>query len=296
MGAMAFQPGMTSKLEGIAVLEDLRYRSWNGVIADVWHAACVAGARGEYVSNNPRLFIVIERQGGDSDLRLSPRGAAVAASGVAQHASYVPAGVPLWSRIDEPMRIRHLDLHFDVRALAERLGEDLDDTHLARPRLKFTDERLLALARLIAAECTSPDEHHQLYGDGLTLALFIDLLGLGRAQPRKRTALAAWQLRRAKAFIEANCLRGIRLQELAELTELSQSYFSHAFKAATGLPPYRWHMQARIRKVQEMLAGTELPLTEIAVAAGFADQAHFTRVFRGIVGVTPGEWRRARRG
>ncbi|MDQ0468091.1 helix-turn-helix domain-containing protein [Labrys wisconsinensis] len=290
---MSFKPRMTSKLEGIRVVEDLKWRAWNGVVADVWHAACGAGARGDYVSRDARLFVVLEKQGGHSDLRLSPLGADLPACRAPQHLSFVPADMPLWSRIDEAMRVRHLDLHFDAAALGERLGEALDPARLATPRLRFVDERLLGLARLIAAECVEPS-HHELYGDGLTVALFVDLMRLGRDRPRRRTALAGWQLRRAIAFIEDNCLRNIRLQELADLTELSQSYFSHAFKAATGLPPHQWHMQARIRRVQAMLANAELALTDIAAAAGFADQAHLTRVFRGVTGQTPAAWRRAR--
>lgn len=291
---MTFRPNMTTRLDGISVLEDLRYRRWSGGIADLWHASCAAGASGEYVSEHPRLFVVLEREGGDAALRLAPRGGVVPAPRMAHLLSYIPAGVPIWSRVDAPMRIRHLDVHFDVATLSERLGEVPDAAALATPRLQFADDRLLGLSRLIAEDCSSASTRHDLYGDGLTTALFIELMRLGPPSVRRRSALPPRQLRRATAYIEENCLRGIRLQELADLTGLSQSYFSHAFKAATGVPPYQWHMQARIRRVQEMLARSGLPLTEIAAAAGFADQAHLTRAFRRVVGTTPAAWRRDR--
>ncbi|RAI43493.1 AraC family transcriptional regulator [Rhodoplanes roseus] len=283
---------MTSRIDGIAVLEDLRYRRWPGAIADVWHAACAAGARGEYVSESPRLFVVLDREGGDTALRLGPGAADMPTPRVTNPMSYIPAGMPIWSRVDAPMRIRHLDIHFDVATIAERLGEEPDRVALATPRLQFTDPRLLGLARLIAEECSTQGVRHDLYGDSLVTALFIDLMRVGPPAARRRSALSPRQLDRATAYIEENCLRGIRLQDLAALTGLSQSYFSHAFKAATGVPPYQWHMQARIRKVQDMLARSGLPLTEIAATAGFADQAHLTRVFRRIVGTTPAAWRR----
>ncbi|MGU3493805.1 helix-turn-helix transcriptional regulator [Xanthobacteraceae bacterium A53D] len=292
---MTFQPRMTSRREGITVLEDLRWRRWNGAVADVWHAACAAGASGEYVSKDPRLFVVLERSGRGSNLQLSNNASDVIAGRDDLHMSYIPAGMQLWSRIEEDMTIRHLDIHFDVPTLAGRLGEELDSARLETPRLRFSDERIMGLARLIAAECMDPaGGHHELYGDGLMVALFIDLMRLGRTQPRKRGALAPWQLKRVTDFIEANCLRNIRLQELADLAELSQSYFSHAFKAATGLAPYQWHLQARLRKVREMLERGDMTLTEIAAAAGFADQAHLTRVFRRAIGQTPGAFRRTR--
>lgn len=286
---------MTSSIEGITILDDLRCRHWNGVVADLWHVHCAEGARGEYVSRDPRLFVVLEREQGHTELCLSQNGTPLPACRAPTQMSFVPAGMPLWSHIESAGRLRHLDLHFDTDALAARIGEDLDPGRLATPRLGFKDERIHTLARLIAQECEDPASRHDLYGDGLVLSLFIDLMGLGRLAPPQRTALSARQLKKVTDFIEDNCLRAIRLQDLAALTDLSQSYFSHAFKAATGLPPYQWHMRARMRRVEEMLAACDLPVTEVAVAAGFADQAHFTRAFRRFSGVTPAAWRRQHR-
>ncbi len=65
---------------------------------------------------------------------------------------------------------------------------------------------------------------------------------------------------------------------------------SHAFKAATGVPPHRWQMQARIDRAKAMMAHDAAALADIAEATGFFDQAHLTRVFKAVVGVTPGAW------
>jgi AraC-like DNA-binding protein len=290
---MTFQPRMTSIRDGISVLGDLKWRAWNGVVADVWNARCSDGARGEYVAPHPRLFIILDKEGGEFDARLSPNGEKfVSCQGPA---SFIPAEIPVWTRCEEIDRLRHLDVHFDPAALSERLLEDVDLDCLATPRLAVSDERILGLARLIAAECESPDARHDLYGDSLTVALLIDVLQLGRRKERKRTPLTSWQLRRVTDFIEDNCTRSIRLQELAELVALSQTYFSHAFKASTGVPPHQWQMSARIRRVQELLLSGDTPLTEVAAETGFSDQAHFTRTFRRIVGETPAAWQRARR-
>jgi len=123
--------------------------------------------------------------------------------------------------------------------------------------------------------------------------LLIAVMRLEQGTDRKRSKLATWQLRRVIDFIEGNCLRAIRLEELAQLCGLSQSYFSHAFKASTGLPPHRWQMRARIARVKEMLAAGDLSLTMIAAETGFSDPAHFARVFRREVGTSPSSWRRA---
>ncbi len=292
---MSFQPRMNSVREGISVIGTLKWRAFNGVIADLWQARCEKGARGEYVSQHPRLFIVLETEGGSFETRLSPGGPGIASTPAGSSISYMPAGMPVWTRIDERLRLKHLDLHFDAREIAERLAEPLDRAILAQPRIMFSDERIMALARMIAAECAEPERRHDLYGDGLVLALLIDLFQIRRREPRRRSSLTGEQLRRVTDFIADHCGDNIRLQELAALVDLSQSHFSHAFKAATGLPPHQWQLQARVRKGQEMLAAGDRTLTEIAAEIGFSDQAHFTRVFRRIAGETPAAWQRARR-
>lgn len=87
-------------------------------------------------------------------------------------------------------------------------------------------------------------------------------------------------------------MRNIRLEELASLIGLSQSHFSHAFKASTGIAPHQWQVNARLRRAKQLLLQGDQPLTEIAVETGFSDQAHFTRVFRKNFGTTPAHWQK----
>ncbi len=293
---MTFQPRMNNRIDGFSVIGGLNRRQWNGVVADLWKVNCAPVAGGFYVADDPRLFIVLDAQGtGRPNIRLRQPNGGFAEEGQGQVASYIPAGMELWAEMVEVDYVRHLDLHFNVEILSRRLMEDLDPAQLQAPRLMFTDPRILSLAELIAAECVNPQPLHDLYGDGLSLALLIDVMRLGPSRPRKRSALANWQLRRALDYIEENCLRGIRMETLAELTGLSQSHFSHAFKASTGLPPHQWQMKTRIERAQRMILKADQPISVIAAETGFADQAHFTRAFRKIVGVTPGSWARSQK-
>jgi len=84
------------------------------------------------------------------------------------------------------------------------------------------------------------------------------------------------------------------LKDLADMTGLSASYFSRAFKASTGMAPYRWYLAERVRRAQGALLETNDSLAEVALASGFADQSHFTRAFRTITGASPGAWRKSR--
>lgn len=283
---------MQSRVHGFVVVGELKWRVWDGVVADVWDVECAPDAEGYYVAPDPRLFVLLDVEPGGAFLLRQPDTDLVGRHDRAGSMSYIPAGVPVMGKSQGLGRIRHLDLHFQEVALTRRFGKALDRARLLKPRLQFLHPRIEALARAIAEECASPAALHDLFGEGLVSALLALLFEVPRDAQRRRPGLSRQQLAQVTEFIEAHCFEPIRLADLAALAKLSETYFSHAFKASTGLPPHRWQMQARIRKVQALLLRDELNLTQIAASAGFADQAHFTRVFKRHVGLTPAEWRR----
>ncbi len=290
---MPFHPRMQSSTEGITILGDLQWRAWNGMIADIWNVACDRNGQGEYVSEAPRLVVVLDQVGeGGLHVTASPGRGEGGRPGRREPLSFVPAGLRVWSRTVNVRRLTHLDLHFDMSVLGSRFVDGPDVRGMERPRLNFADDRLFALARLIAAECRTSANLHDLYGESLMAALFV---GLAQAEPvadRKRGQLAPRQLKRVTDYIEEHCGRPIRLQELAELTGLSTTHFCTAFKASTGLPPHKWQMRVRVERAKSLLTGSDMTLAAAAVMAGFSDQAHLTRVFRQIIGTTPAAWLR----
>jgi AraC-like DNA-binding protein len=104
--------------------------------------------------------------------------------------------------------------------------------------------------------------------------------------------LSTWQERLAKELIEINLADGVALEELARCCDLRVSQFAHAFRRSVGLPPYQWLIHRRVARATDLLRGRRLSLAEIANQCGFADQAHFTRVFHKRVGVAPAAWRK----
>jgi AraC family transcriptional regulator len=86
------------------------------------------------------------------------------------------------------------------------------------------------------------------------------------------------------------------LQQIAAEFDLSVSYFSRAFRVSTGLPPHQWLLRQRVDTAKQLMTIRDLSLSEIAIAAGFANQSHFTRVFSSMVGVSPGAWRSEKHG
>src|SRR5262249_45676679 len=91
-------------------------------------------------------------------------------------------------------------------------------------------------------------------------------------------------------YIAEHLSETVTLKELAALTGLSQSHFRRAFKVSTGRSPHRWHLEARIAEAQRLLGAGGMTQVEIALVTGFAEQSHFCRVFKSVVGVTPGAW------
>lgn len=94
-------------------------------------------------------------------------------------------------------------------------------------------------------------------------------------------------LRRVREYIAAHIQENLDTRTLASRAGLSTDHFSRAFKASVGMPPHRYLLEQRIRKVAELIERCEQLLVNIGLAVGFADQAHFSRTFHALVGLTP---------
>jgi AraC family transcriptional regulator len=98
-------------------------------------------------------------------------------------------------------------------------------------------------------------------------------------------------VRRLREHIDANIDQRISVEALAQLANLSVCYFVRAFKQSVGLTPHDYLIRRRVERAMELLSETELSLSEIALAAGFADQSHCARRFRQHVGMSPRDYR-----
>jgi AraC family transcriptional regulator len=110
-------------------------------------------------------------------------------------------------------------------------------------------------------------------------------------QTPMRGGLPPKALRRVRDYVTAHLEENISIQVLAAIVGLSRYHFARAFKQSEGVTPHQFLLQCRVQRAQELLAGTELPLAQIALAAGFSDQSHCSRRFRKLVGVTPSRYR-----
>jgi AraC-like DNA-binding protein len=99
-----------------------------------------------------------------------------------------------------------------------------------------------------------------------------------------------FKLERAAEFIRDNCTKMIRLEDICAAAQLSPSYLIRAFKQHFGMPPHAFLVNRRIQFAQDRLRSGKL-IADVALEAGFADQAHFQRAFKQHLAATPGQYR-----
>jgi AraC family transcriptional regulator len=101
------------------------------------------------------------------------------------------------------------------------------------------------------------------------------------------------RIERAIRFFEQRFAERVTMKEAAQVAGLSPDHFVEVFRSATGCTPHQYLIRCRLRHAHRLITseGRLLSLAEIALAAGFFDQAHLTRHFRRAFGKSPGEWR-----
>ena len=116
--------------------------------------------------------------------------------------------------------------------------------------------------------------------------------GVKISGPQFRGGLSSLQKRRATELLEANLDGKIALHQVAEACDLSVGHFARAFRQTFRRPPYKWLTERRVERARYLMTNSRLPLADIAIQSGFADQSALNRTFKRLHGVAPGIWRR----
>jgi len=120
---------------------------------------------------------------------------------------------------------------------------------------------------------------------------FLMAVGLLPGPHKSGSGLPPRMFRRVNEYIDAHLDSALNIPELAETLGISESHFARGFRNASGLTPHSYVMRRRLLRAQELLVQTNLPLVNIALATGFADQSHFSRRFHELTGVPPRAFR-----
>ena len=180
------------------------------------------------------------------------------------------------------------------------LSRSLENTaHLDELELtthwNLRDRHIQAVMLAMHADLEDGSPAGPLFGESLGLALGLYLIRRYSARkgdsPQLRGGMPTARLNRVLEFINQNFTQDLRLWELAELAGMSPHYFCELFKASTGLTAYQYVLQCRIERAKQHLRNPTLSVGDAGAAVGFADQSHFAKVFRRMVGVTPMKYR-----
>lgn len=191
----------------------------------------------------------------------------------------------------------------------ERVVISIDESYLSRaaqelgregyPRFRnqwsFRDRQLSLLLTELQREMEANWTTGALYGDLLGMSLSVALIqkyaGEISARPFVSGGISRARLKHVLDYIRENSHTDLRLEDLAQVAEMSLFHFARLFRAAMGVSPHRYLMNQRLQQAKTLLRLGTRTVAEIAAETGFSDAGHFARAFRRYVGVSPTTWK-----
>lgn len=180
-------------------------------------------------------------------------------------------------------------------------GENADRLHnrgLIRPeeavlRIGTNEEVVHSFTRLLDRLRCEPVGFSQMIAADV-LEILAAVLGAARADRDNLTERDI--VNRAKLRLEREDDRLPSIEELPDELGLSRARFFRLFKQQTGLSPYQYHLQLKIRRAGRMLSNSDMPVKEIAGLLNFQSAYHFSRLFKRKTGFSPRDFRNRRSG
>lgn len=224
-------------------------------------------------------------------------------SGVADRyraTTLIPAHRP--SQWDLGGEVDVLHLYMDdavLKSIAEEgFGFSFSEVEIL-DRMCVDDEVIAALAPILLQEMASDDPMSRLMLDSFDQVITTHILRRYSNRGEETSAVIAQEPRKdstdlipkACAYLLERQSENISLQEVADHVGLSKFHFQRRFRTSLGLSPHEYVMQARIKKVRDLLESAA-PLADIAFECGFSSQQHMTNVFTRYMSVSPGRYRR----
>jgi len=115
--------------------------------------------------------------------------------------------------------------------------------------------------------------------------------GTLQAVPSMESGLPRYKLRRVMAYVDARLSCPISLDDLANVAGVSRFHFHRQFRKTVGVTPREYVLRARIERAKGLLTESDLTVGEVSGAVGFADQSHFSNIFRRLTTMTPRAFR-----
>ena len=207
---------------------------------------------------------------------------------------FVPAGHEYHDWHEPRTLSRTVFFYFDPAQLAMGQQREFSSSSLG-PRLFFEDGALVETALKLAALIESGGSDRR-YAEALGVVLAHELARMNSSRHSALAptsgGLAAWQRRKAVAYIEERLAEPISLTALAQLVGLSACYFCRAFRQSFGIPPQRYQVTQRVERAKTLLAKQAASVTDVGLTVGYNDASAFCTAFRRVTGLTPSAYRR----
>jgi AraC-like DNA-binding protein len=173
------------------------------------------------------------------------------------------------------------------RFLLEITGSENYSLLLRTPIIFDTD--ILQLFK--RAHRTFESTSSNLERDSLLTELFAKIIfrHSGNQINSQKIKTERYAIKKVCEYLQQNLAENILLKDLSEIANLSPFHLSRTFLQEKGLPPHAYQTHLRIIRAKQMLCNGE-SLSSVASKLGFADQSHFTRHFKRIVGAAPGQY------
>jgi AraC family transcriptional regulator len=181
----------------------------------------------------------------------------------------------------------------------ETIGENFDFAQSLTIEMAIgaADEQLRLLASSLLCEMNHSYVLGHNYADALAHAFALQII---RRYSRFREinlaqgGMAPIKLRKALGFIHENLefKEELSLEKVAGAVGMSYFHFSRTFKQSMGVSPNNYIVARRVELAKKLLTQSDSPIADIALQAGFANQGHFTTMFRRLTGTTPKTFRR----
>ncbi len=182
-------------------------------------------------------------------------------------------------------------VELDAGRLEQLLHEDVQGSRLLTPQLNINDPQIAFLLQSMRTEVEAGCAAGALYGESLSLALAAYLFGrysthAGNSEAADRKFSGA-EINRILDYVHAHLGSDFSLVDLAHVVELSPRHFSRLFRNSFGTTPYKYVVSERVTQAKVLLTRKALSIVEVADRLGFANQSHFTDVFRKATGMPP---------
>jgi AraC family transcriptional regulator len=212
----------------------------------------------------------------------------------ARDAAHAQAGMLIYNPPGTTHRDRFRDLNgrfFTVSISADSLRHAAEYVPLFESATAFGPGPAISLAHRLVRECRQWAGGSPLVAEGISLELLSEMT---HKRERRHRRPPRW-LEDAKEQLDLRCAEAIHISEVAASVQVHPVHLIRTFREFFQSTPGEYLRRRRLEHAARLLVQGDLPLAQVALESGFADQSHFSKAFRRQFALAPGEYRRGLR-